>query len=108
MPNIPLALVPGHIGNKSKDTLRRDVLGVTLQAVVDNLTQAPALRGELSEPGARDIVVKGGFKADKSLFLRPRIFRWSADSAADSEEIGSFLRFTDRSPDEVLRRAAAR
>ena len=38
MRNIPLALVPGHIGNKSKDDLRRDILGVTLQAVIDNLT----------------------------------------------------------------------
>ena len=42
MRNIPLALVPGHIGNKSNDDLRRDILGVTLQAVIDNLTVTPA------------------------------------------------------------------
>ena len=34
MPNITLALVPGHIGTKSKEQLRSDVLGVTAQQVV--------------------------------------------------------------------------
>jgi len=102
MPNIPLALVPGHIGNKSKDTLRQDVLGVTLQGVVDNLTQAPALKGELSEPGVRDIVVKGGFKAVNRYFYDHEYSDGLPIVPPTSEEIGSFLRFTDRSPDEVL------
>jgi len=62
MPNIPLALVPGHIGAQSDAEIRRNILEVTTQQVIDNLTRAPAAAGEQSEPGPRDIVVKGGFK----------------------------------------------
>jgi hypothetical protein len=57
LPNIPLALVPGHIGNKSAADLRRDVLGVTAQQVIENLTVMPQAAGIQGEPGARDIVV---------------------------------------------------
>ena len=57
MRNIPLALVPGHIGTKSTDQLRRDVLDVTLDDVIKNLTVATTAPGDTTEPGARDIVV---------------------------------------------------
>src|SRR6185503_3445360 len=61
MPNIPVALVPGHIGNKSPEHLQRDILEVTTAAVIENLTAARAAASGTSEPGASDIVVKGGF-----------------------------------------------
>ena len=102
MRNIPLALVPGHIGTKSKDDLRRDVLGVTLQAVIDNLTTAPAAAGETSEPGPRDIVVKGGFREVNRYFYAHEYCDGLPIVPPTREEIESFLGFTDRSPDEVL------
>ena len=62
MRNIPLALVPGHIGTKSKEDLRRDILGTTLQAVIDNLTRANKAEADHSEPAARDnIALSMGF-----------------------------------------------
>jgi hypothetical protein len=61
MPNIPLAMVPGHIGTKSAEQLRRDVLEVTAQQVIENLTVQPAPKGKTSEPAARDIICKGTF-----------------------------------------------
>ena len=61
MPNIPLALVPGHIGTKSAEQLKYDVMSVTAQQVIDNLTVQPALKGKTSEPAARDIIARGSF-----------------------------------------------
>ena len=68
MPNIPCALVPGHVGAQSKEELRRNILEVTTQRVIDKLTQAPEPKGAAGEPGARDVIFKGGFKAVNRYF----------------------------------------
>ena len=102
MRNIPLALVPGHIGNKSKDDLRRDILGVTLQAVIDNLTVATIAPGDTTEPAARDIVVKGGFNEVNRYFVKHELSDGLPIVPPTRDAIESFLRFTDRQPDEVL------
>ena len=102
MRNIPIAMVPGHIGTKTKDELRRDVLEVTLQGVIDNLTVTPAAIGEQSEPGPRDIVVKGGFKEVNRYFYQHELSDGLPIVPPTREEIESFLRFTERDPDESL------
>ena len=53
MPNIPVALVPGHIGVQSDEELRRNVLEVTLQRVIDNLTVTPGGQGRAAPNPAR-------------------------------------------------------
>jgi len=59
MPNIPLALVPGHIGTQSAAEIRRNILEVTAQQVIDNLTRAPAAAGDQAEPGPRENIASG-------------------------------------------------
>jgi hypothetical protein len=102
MPNIPVALVPGHIGTKSKEELRRDVIEVTAKQVIDNLTVQPAVKGKGGEPAARDIVFKGGFNAVNQYFYD---HEWSDGLPVvppTLEAIEAFLKFTDRDPNEVL------
>jgi hypothetical protein len=102
VPNLPTALMPGHIGNKSDEQLRRDVRETTLQAVIDNLTRAPAGSSEQAEPGPRDIVVKGGFSEVNGYFQEHEYSDGLPIVPPTREAIESFLRFTDRDPDEVL------
>ena len=102
MPNIPVALVPGHIGAQSDAEIRRNVLEVTTQQVIDNLTRAPATAGERAEPGPRDIVVKGGFKEVNRYFYEHELSDGLPIVPPTREEIESFLRFTGRDPDEIL------
>jgi len=102
MPNIPLALVPGHIGAQSDAEIRRNILEVTTQQVIDNLTRAPAAAGEQSEPGPRDIVVKGGFREVNRYFYEHELSDGLPIVPPTREEIESFLRFTGRDPDEIL------
>lgn len=102
LPNMPIALVPGHVGTQSKEELRRNILGVTVDRVVQNLTAAPDAGGEESEPDAHDVVFKGSFKAVNRYFYEKE---WSDGLPVvppTLEEIESFLRFTDRNPDESL------
>ena len=102
MPNIPLALVPGHIGAQSDAEIRRNILEVTAQQVIDNLTITPAAKGEQSEPGSRDIVVKGGFKEVNRYFYEHELSDGLPVVPPTRGEIESFLRFTERDPDEIL------
>ncbi len=101
-PNIPIALVPGHPGAQSKDELRKNVMEVTLDRVIDNLTRMPPPAGKRGEPKARDIVVKGGFKEVNRYFYQNELSDGLPIIPPTQEEINAFLRFTDRAPDEIL------
>ena len=102
MPNIPLALVPGHIGTKSDEELRRDVIETTAKHVIENLTVQPAVQGKSGEPGARDIVFKGGFNAVNQYFYDNELSDGLPIVPPTREAIDEFLKFTDRDPNEVL------
>ena len=102
MPNIPLAMVPGHIGTKNKDELRRDVIETTARHVIDNLTVQPAPKGRGGEPGARDIVFKGGFNALNKFFYDNEWSDGLPIVPPTHEAVCEFLQFTDRDPNEVL------
>jgi len=101
-PNISLALVPGHVGTQSKEELRRNILDITAARVIENLTVAPAAKGDKSEPGARDIVFKGGFKAVNRFFYENEFGDGLPIVPPTRDDVESFLRFPDRGPDEVL------
>ena len=101
-PNIPIATVPGHTGVQSKEELRRNVLGVTLDDVVNNLTGETATATEESEPGARDVVVKGGFEEVNRYFYENELGDGLPIIPPTRERVEEFLRYTHRDPDEVL------
>jgi hypothetical protein len=102
MPNIACALVPGHVGAQNKEELRRNILEVTTQCVIDNLTSAPALKGIDAEPAARDIIFKGGYKAVNEYFYAHELSDGLPIVPPTRHEIDAFLRFTDRRADETL------
>ena len=102
IPNIPLALVPGHIGNKSAEQLRHDILEVTLDDVIKNLTVTPASKGNSSEPGPRDIVVRGGFREVNRYFIEHEYSDGLPIVPPTKEAVEEFLKYIDHDPDEVL------
>ena len=102
LPNIPVALVPGHIGTKTAQELRDDILNVTLDDVVTNLTVMPEAKGDTREPRARDIVVKGGFQTVNRHFVEHEYSDGLPIVPPTREAIAEFLSHTDRDPDESL------
>ncbi len=102
IPTIPLATVPGHPGAQTKEELRKNIIDVTVEKVIANLTQ-PTTPGQLAvEHGARDIVVKGGFDAINRYFLEHEYSDGLPIVPPTLEKIEAFLKFTDRDPDEKL------
>ena len=54
-----MAIVPGHVDVQTVDELRANVLGVTVEGVVQGLTGAPEKATELVEPEPGEIVFEG-------------------------------------------------
>ena len=102
MPNIPVAVVPGHTNVQTKEELLRNILEVTLDDVIENLTLAPEAARKQEEPSARDIVFKGSFDEVNEFFCEKE---WSDGLPVvppTRKKIESFLNFTDRDPNESL------
>ena len=102
MPNIPVAAVPGHTGVQSKEELRRNILNVTMDDIIRNLTGETGTAIEESEPGARDIVVKGGFDQVNRYFYEHELSDGLPIVPPTRERVDEFLRFTERDADETL------
>lgn len=100
--NLPLALVPGHVGNQSEVELRDNITRVTSEAVVANLLERPAEAARIVEPSPRDIVFAGGFEDVNRRFYENE---WSDGLPVvppTLAKVAAFLRFTDRDPDAVI------
>lgn len=95
-------MVPGHVSTQSKEQLRRSILEVTLDRVIDNLTSMSAVSTEKAEPGPRDIIFRGDFKAVNQHFYENGLSDGLPIVPPTRQEIESFLRFINRDPGEVL------
>jgi hypothetical protein len=102
MPNLPVALVPGHTGVQSDEVLRRNILEVTLDQVVENLTRPPAEMLLEDEPGARDVICRGSFEEINEYFEQNELSDGLPIVPPTRDKVEAFLRCTDRDPDEVL------
>jgi len=102
LPNLPLARLPGHVDVQSAEELRRNVLGVTLDAVVDNLTTDPAPAQVTLEPGPLDIVFGGSFDEVNRYFVEREWSDGLPIVPPTVDRVGTFLSFTDRDRDEVI------
>ncbi|HEY7743718.1 MAG TPA: UGSC family (seleno)protein [Burkholderiales bacterium] len=102
MPNLPVARVVGHPGVQSKEMLERNVLEVTLEGVIDNLLKAPKPAGAGDEPGARDVIVRGGFQEINDAFYDHGFSDGLPIVPPTREKVEAFLRHTDRDPGESL------
>ena len=102
LPNIPIAMIPGHPSVQSEAELRRNLLEVTVAQVIGNLTRSAESSGMSREPGARDIVCTGGFEEINAYFLEKEWSDGLPIVPPTLEHVERFLACTDRNPEEVL------
>ncbi len=103
MPNLPLAMVPGHVDVQGSEELKANIARVTLERVINGLTAAPAVVTSLgAEPAPRDIVFTGTFEEVNRLFYENEWSDGLPIVPPTIVKVEEFLRFTERAPDEVL------
>lgn len=102
MPNIPLALVPGHVGTQSREQLLKNILEITVDQVIDNFTKATAAKGDRSEPAARDVVFTGSFSEVNGFFHEQEYSDGLPVVPPTIERVEEFLKYTDHDANEML------
>ncbi|MBT5497906.1 MAG: hypothetical protein HOK54_19380 [Alphaproteobacteria bacterium] len=102
LPNLPVALVPGHVGTQSTDELNENVLGVTVDDVVRNLTEMPDEVATVEDPEPHEIVFSGTIDEINRLFVENEWSDGLPIIPPTAERVQAFLAFTDCDPDEVL------
>ena len=102
LPSMPVALVPGHPGAQNAAMLHRNILNVTTEAVIKNLTDASGVGEDHTEPEARAIVFRGGFDAVNEYFLQNEWSDGLPIVPPTQAKVDEFLRHTARQADEVL------
>ena len=102
MPNLPVAVIPGHPGAQSAQELRTNVHSITTQQVIDNLLKQPAETQMVQEPGVREIVFRGTFEEVNAYFYEREWSDGLPIVPPTIEKIEEFLSFTDRAPEESL------
>jgi hypothetical protein len=102
MPNLPVALVPGHVDVQSAEELRRNVLEVTVDAVIQGLTVALAEAADVIEPRPSEIVFEGTPDEVNRVFYENGWSDGLPIVPPTEARVRKFLRFTDRDADEEL------
>ncbi|MBI1987162.1 MAG: hypothetical protein HYS70_02295 [Nitrospinae bacterium] len=101
-PNMPVAKVPGHVDVQSAEELRNNILQVTLDAVISNLTANPGEARDEPEPGAQEIVFEGTAEEVNRLFYENEWSDGLPIVPPTPEKVEELLRFTDRDPEEEI------
>jgi hypothetical protein len=104
LPDLPIAMIPGHPGVQSHDQLRENTLGSILNQVIASLTQpaAAAVAEPLAEPDSRDVVFTGSFSEVNGHFYEQQWSDGLPIVPPTVERVEEFLRFTDFDPETVL------
>jgi hypothetical protein len=101
-PNMPLATVPGHVDVQTEDELRNNILSVTVDQVIQNLTGEMASVSTVKDPAPDDIVFTGSFEDVNRLFLENGWSDGLPIVPPTKDKIAAFLAFTDKPSDHVI------
>jgi len=103
MPNLPIAMIPGNVDLKTTQEINETIKNVTLDMTIKSLTVQPA-EGKLKkiDPDPQDIVFKGTFDEVNTFFYEKEWRDGLPIVPPTKEKAYKFLKFTNRSPDEVI------
>jgi hypothetical protein len=102
LPNLPVAVVPGHVDVQTVEELRANVLGFTVDAVIQGLTVAQEQASESVEPEPGAVVFEGSVDEINRFFYENGWSDGLPIVPPTAARVDEFLKFTDRAPDEEL------
>ena len=102
LPSLPVAIVPGHVDVQTVDDLRANVLGVTVEGVIQGLTAAPEKATDHVEPDPGAVVFEGTPDEINRFFYENGWGDGLPIVPPTAARVEEFLRCTDRDADEEL------
>ena len=102
LPDLGVALVPGHPDVQSDEELERNITSVTLERVIQCLTAVQQGMQTVAEPAPRGVVFEGTLDEVNRYYYENLWTDGVPIVPPTRGRIEAFLAFTDRDPDEVL------
>ena len=103
LPDLAIAVYPGVPMTDSKEALREKTENVLLKQIVEILAKPAEVKGlEAIEPNMKEIVFKGTLAEVNEYFYDKSWTDGLPIIPPSIEKVEEFLRFTDRSPDEII------
>ena len=102
LPNLPVAIVPGHVDVQTVDELRANVLAVTLEGVVQGLTAPPEKASDIDEPEPGEVVFEGTYDEINRFYYENGWSDGLPIVPPTAVRVQEFLKHTDRDADEQL------
>lgn len=102
MPNLPYSVHPGHVNTASAEQVAANVAGNMLDQIIEGLTVQPPEAKTADEPELKDTVFKGTFEEVNDYFYDQEWSEGLPVVPPTVEKVERFLKFTERSADEVI------
>jgi hypothetical protein len=102
MPNLPLAMIPGHTDIHSDSDFKKIIESVTLDQAIEALTSQPDDEKQAPEPAIKDVVFEGTFEEVNRFYYENRWQDGIPIVPPTEEKVSEFLKYTDRPADEVI------
>ena len=102
IPNLPFTAHPGHVNLATAEQVQKNAAGIMLDQVIKGLTVQPPEGKPAAEPGLRDIVFQGSFEEVNEFFYEREWSEGLPIVPPTVEKVEQFLKFTERSADEVI------
>ncbi len=102
IPNLAIAEYPGVIMTHSKEELRQKVEDVLVNNIIEGLTRPVAGAVKPVEPAPKDIIFEGTLHEVNEFFTEKLWSDGLPIIPPTLEDVNEFLKFTERSPDEVI------
>lgn len=102
MPNLPYAVHPGHLNLTPNEQVQKNAAGAMIDQVIKGLTVQPPDAKPPREPGLRDIVFDGTFEEVNEFFYEREWSDGLPIVPPTVEKVEQFLKFTERSADDVI------
>jgi hypothetical protein len=102
MPQMPLAVLPGHPDVQAADELERNVTATTIDQLVKGLTGEIQAHQRATEPSPEETVFEGSFDEVNRYYYENQWSDGLPIVPPTRERIEAFLAFTDRAPGDLI------
>ncbi len=102
MPNLPIAVYPGHVNLHSMEELQKNVESALIEQIIEGLTIQPGEEKPHDEPKSKDIVFEGSFEEVNQFFYENEWSDGLPMVPPTIEKVNEFLKYAIYPPDKVI------
>jgi hypothetical protein len=102
IPNLPIARIVGHVDEQDRHQLRSNLVSVTVDEIVQGLTQAPAQSASSEDFPTGTVIARGSFEEINRFFLDHQLSDGLPIVPPTEDKVNQFFKFTPDQPSRII------